>query len=167
MEILKNFGFDPVLLAAQIINFLIIFYLLKRFMYKPVLLMLKKRQEAIVEGLKQAEEAKIALEKTLENEKKILAKAQDEAKKILDDAKEQSLEVSRQIEQKTKSQTEKMILEARVKIDADSKEMERRLMQNITIIASGMLAKTLEKTFGSKEQKQVINKALKVIEKIN
>ena len=75
MEILKNLGFDPVMLAAQIVNFLIILYLLKRFLYKPILEMLKKREDSIKEGLKQAEEARITLEKTLQEEKKILSKA--------------------------------------------------------------------------------------------
>ena len=58
MEILKTFGVDPIFLGAQIVNFLIIFYLLKRFLYKPVLGCLKTGRQN--QGLKQAEEARIA-----------------------------------------------------------------------------------------------------------
>ena len=104
MDILKNFGVDPVLVGAQIVNFLIIFYLLKKFLYKPVLGMLKKRADKIEEGLKQAEESRLALEKTLEEEKKILSKAQDEAKKIIEESRTQAIEVSQKIEEDTKKQ---------------------------------------------------------------
>ena len=62
MEIINNFGLDPLLLGAQIVNFLIIFFILKRFAYKPVLDILKKREDSIKEGLRQAEEGKKILD---------------------------------------------------------------------------------------------------------
>ena len=167
MEILNNFGFDPVILVAQIVNFLIIFYLLKRFLYKPMFDVLRKRNDAIKEGLKQAEEARLTLEKTLEQEKKILSKAQDEAKKIIENAKEDSLGIAREIEENTKKQTEKMILEARQQIEKESRETEQVLSEKVSILAQNMLAKTLEGMFEEKEQKQIVNKALKQINKTN
>ena len=109
MEILKTFGVDPILMGAQILNFLIIFYLLKRFLYKPVLGMLKTREDKIKEGMKQAEEARLTLEKTVEEEKKILNKAHEEAKSLILDAKTQAIEVSREIEENTKKQAEKIL----------------------------------------------------------
>ena len=72
MEIINNFGLDPLLLGAQIVNFLIIFFILKRFAYKPVLDILKKREDSIKEGLRQAEEGKKILDEALEEEKKML-----------------------------------------------------------------------------------------------
>ena len=75
MEIVKEFGLNPYLLAAQIVNFLIILYILKKLLYKSVLDMLKKRSDSIKEGIKQAEEGRLTLEKALEEEKKILSDA--------------------------------------------------------------------------------------------
>lgn len=167
MEILKNFGFDPVMLVAQVVNFLIIFYLLKRFLYKPVFEMLKKRQDTISESLKQAEEIKVTLEKTIEEEKKILLKAQNEGKKIIDEAKLQASQTAREIEESAKKQTEKMILEAKQQIEYESKEVERQISQKISILASDMLTKSLEGIFDTKQQKQVLEKSLKQIKKLN
>lgn len=167
MEILKNFGFDPVMLVAQIINFLIIFYLLKRFMYKPVLEMLKKREDSIAKGIKQADEARATLERTLEQERKILTKASDEGKKILEEAKNQAKQVAIEIEENTKKQTEKMIQEAKQQIEQDSKEIEKRLSEKVSVLALNMLTKSLEGTIGAKEQKQIITKTLKNIKKRN
>lgn len=165
MEILKNFGFDPVMLGAQIVNFLIIFYLLKRFLYKPVLGMLKKRADKIEEGLKQAEESRLALEKTIEEEKKILSKAQDEAKKIVEESRIQAIEVSRKIEEDTKQQAERILAEAKEQINQESKETERKLSEKVSLLAENMLTTSLEGFFGEKEQKQMVSKAIKQIKK--
>lgn len=166
MEILKNFGFDPVMLVTQIVNFLIIFYLLKRFLYKPVLDILKKRQDIISKGQKQAEEAKIILEKTLEQEKKILIKAQEEAKEIAKNAREQALETAAEVSENTKKQTEKLLKEARIQIEQDASEVEKKLSEKITILAADMLKKSLEGVLKEKEQKQIVTKTLKQIKKI-
>ena len=165
MEILKNFGVDPYLLGAQIVNFLIIFYLLKRFLYKPVLGMLKKREDKIKEGIKQAEEAQATLEKTLDQEKKILTKAQEEAKKLIESARLQAGDVSREIEENTKRQAEKILLDARAQIEQDGQKMEKELSEKVSLLAEGLLEKALQGVFGEKEQKQILNKALKNIKK--
>jgi F-type H+-transporting ATPase subunit b len=165
MDILKNFGVDPIMVGAQIINFLIIFYLLKRFLYKPVLGMLKKREDKIQEGLKQAEESRIALEKTLEEEKKILGKAQDEAKKIIEESRSQATEVAQNIEKNTKKQAERILLEAKEQIDQESKATEQRLSEKVSSLAEDILTKSLEGFFGEKEQKQIVTKAIKKINK--
>jgi F-type H+-transporting ATPase subunit b len=161
MEILKTFGIDPILLGAQVINFLIIFYLLKRFLYKPVLGMLKAREDKIKESMKQAEETRVTLEKTIEQEKAILNKASEQAKELVADAKNQAIEVSREIEENTKRQAEKILLDARAQIEQDSKLMEQELTMKISILAKDMLKTSLHGTINEKEQKQIVEKAVK------
>ena len=167
MDILKTFGVDPVLVGAQIINFLIIFYLLKKFLYKPVLGMLKKREDKIQEGIKQAEEARITMEKTLAEEKKILNKAQTEAKNILEDARLKSLETSREIEANAKKQAERIVIQAKEVIEQESKNAESKLTQKISLVASDLLTESLKGLFNEKDQKQILNKTLKTIKNIN
>jgi F-type H+-transporting ATPase subunit b len=165
MEIIKNFGIEPVLLIAQIVNFLIIAFILKKLLYKPVLEVLKKRKDVIKEGLNQAEESKLALEKALEEEKKILKKAQDQARKILDDAKNQSSLAAMEIEEKSRAQSEKILEEGRKQIEEEVKIAEKRLTQNINKLSMDILEKSLKETFTGKDQEKLIDKALKEIVK--
>src|SRR3990167_3311615 len=102
MEILKDFGVSPILLGAQIINFLIVFYLLKRFLYKPVLDVLRKREDEIKKGLQEAEKGKKLLEETEEKEKKILRNARLKADEMVKNAKAQGEEILRESDQKAK-----------------------------------------------------------------
>ncbi len=161
MEIIKNFGLDPVFLAAQVVNFLIILYVLKRFLYKPVLEMLKKREDAIKETLKKNEEARILLEKTSSEEKAVLKRAEAFAKKIIDDAKSHAIETAKEIEEISKKQTEKILADASLQIRKEAVETEKRLSLTVSKVAIEFLKKSLEQLFSEKEQKEILKKALK------
>lgn len=167
MEILNSLGFDPVILVAQVVNFLIILYLLKRFMYKPVLDMLKKRQDSISEGLKQADQARVALENAIAQEKKILEKAKLEALDIVNDAKIRSIEIAAKMQEDAKIQTENIIIQTKNQLEQEGKELEKRLVEKVGILAEDMVKKSLEGIFTEREQKQITQKAIKQIKKAN
>lgn len=167
MEIVKNFGLDPILLGAQIVNFLIILFLLKKLLYKPVLKILKERQEVVKEGIKKTEEARLLLEKTQEEEKEILKKAQSQASKILEDAQKQAETVLKNGEESTKNQTERLLKEARDQITIEAKETEARLAENISKVAADYLKKALSELFTEKDQKSVMERALKQLKQKN
>jgi F-type H+-transporting ATPase subunit b len=163
MEIIKEFGVDPILLAAQIVNFLIILFIFKRFLYKPILNILQKREETIKEGLKKAEEAQILYEKTAEKEKELLKKAQKEASLILGEAKKEAQVIMEQNESKIKQQTEKMIKEAQAQIQDETRKAQKMLTENISKLAIAFLEKSLKGIFSPKDQEEVIARAIKKI----
>lgn len=167
MEIIKNFGLNPVLLAAQILNFLIVFFVLKKILYKPILNVLRKRQITIKEGLKQAEDARIKLEKVVIEEKSILRQAQVQSKKIIEDARQESIEITNQMNIEAKKQTEKLLTDAKEQIVRESIETEKRLAVSTSKLAVTFLEKALREFFSSEEQAEVISNALKKIKNIN
>lgn len=165
MEILGNFGINPILLVAQIVNFLLIFYLVKRFALKPILQLLKNREKTIKDGLQQAEEARVMLEKASEKEQAILKKAQSEAKSLLADAKREREEMLAQSEERTRVQAEKMLAEAREQINRETQEVEKRLSAHVSALAVQMLQKSVTELFTEKDQKNVLDNALKKLGK--
>lgn len=165
MEFLKDFGFDPILLVAQIINFLVILFLLKKLMYKPVLEMLKKRDSEIKKGLYDKEEAEILLTKAAEKETQIIKKAQERADKIVNDAKNEANEVRGKIEESARRDSERMLEQARSTIASETKETEDRLTKKIGEISIALLESALKGIFGEKEQKEILKKASTQIQK--
>ncbi|HSX40941.1 MAG TPA: F0F1 ATP synthase subunit B [Candidatus Saccharimonadales bacterium] len=165
MELIKNFGFDPVLFVAQIINFLIVLYILKKFLYKPILETLKKRKETISEGLKQAQEGRKLLEDASAREREILQAAQLNAQKIVDDAQKSAKELALKMQEDAKLQTQKMIADAKEEIQQDARETEKRLLTKVSTVATMMLEKSLKNLFGPDEQKKALQKAVKQLKK--
>lgn len=78
-----RFGLDPWLLLAQVVNFLILLIILRRFVFRPVLKLLRARSGTIAQGLQDAEAA-VVLKATAEEEKRrLLATASAEASRKL------------------------------------------------------------------------------------
>lgn len=161
MEILKNFAIDPLLLGAQIINFLVVLFLLKKFLYKPVFRLLQKRQEEIKEGIRKSEEAEKRLERVIAQEKNILKNANTSAKEIIDEATSESIEISKQIQDSAKKQADRIIEQAKFQIEREAKETEKRLVENVSSLSVKFLEKALEKMFTKQQQEEVIKTALK------
>lgn len=161
MEILNNFGFEWILFIAQIVNFLIIFFVLKKFLYKPVLKLLKERREKIEEGLKQADEAAKLLDETIQKEEKILKEAQEKARKLLEEAKLQTEDMLKKSEEQTKKKVDEMLKDAREQIAYETGIAEKRLETNISKIAVSFLEKSLKGFFGQKEQEIIMKDAIK------
>ncbi len=167
MDIIKNFGVNPIFLGAQIVNFLIVFFILKKFLYKPILELLNKRRLTIQEGIQQAEEARKKLEKVVIEEKNILRLAQLQAKKVIEDAKQESIEVTLKMSEETKKQIEKILKDAREQITRESLVAEKRLAVQTSKLAVSFLEKALSEFFSAKEQKEVVSSVLRKIKKIN
>lgn len=161
MELLQQFGINPLLLGAQIINFLIVLFILKKFLYKPILETLEKRKEAIKRGIAQSEEAAALLEKTQEKERKILRDAQTKAKTILDAAKKESEEIIENANDTARKNTEKMITQAKETIEDEIKKTELKLAAKTSKLAIEYLEKALSGFFTQREQEEILKKVEK------
>jgi F-type H+-transporting ATPase subunit b len=165
MELIHEFGIDPILLGAQIINFLIILFVLKKFLYKPILQTLQSRQQRIKEGLKQAEEAQVLLEKTAQKEQEVLKKAQSEARLLLEETKKQRDEILKEAELSAKKHADQILAEARKQIVSETKEAQKYLSVQISSLAIEFLQKSASDLFGKEEQEIVIKNAVKKLGK--
>lgn len=165
MEIFEKFGLNPMLVAAEIVNFLIILYVLKRFLYKPVFNILKKRQDAIKEGLEKAEEGKKALEHAEAEEKKVLKKANETASQIVKDAREQAATIIKEAQDKAKNETSRMIADAKVQIEIERKQTESKILKDVSRLSVELLRKSLSKILTDKEQDEVVKRAITVLQK--
>lgn len=117
-ELLENLEIKWQLLLAQAINFFILLFLLKKFLYKPMLKFLRERKEAIEEGLRKSELAEQKFQKMRGVQAKELAKTRTEAQKIIDEAKKRG--------EKAKSET---LTEGRAQADALFAKAEKDIEQ--------------------------------------
>src|SRR5258708_1800420 len=75
-EFLTQFGIDWKLFVSQLVNFALILVFLRFFVYKPILKVIKERNEKIREGLNKAKEADIRLKEVDEINKEKIKEAQ-------------------------------------------------------------------------------------------
>ncbi|MFI5205711.1 MAG: ATP synthase F0 subunit B, partial [Candidatus Paceibacterales bacterium] len=90
MQIAQQFGIEPILLLAQIVNFLIILFVLKKFFYKPIVKMLEERKTKIKESMVNADLIETRLKETEQKSAAILESARKNAQELMEDAKSQA-----------------------------------------------------------------------------
>lgn len=166
MEILEEFGFQPSLFIAQIINFLILAYIFKRFLYKPVLKILKERQEKIKKSIQDAEKTVKLLEETEKEKEDVLKKTRIEADKIIDDAKKIADETRAKILEDSRMEAEKIIKEAKVQATAEMEKMEKRISMVSLDLSKKILNNIISTLFSDKEKEEVLERSSKQLTKI-
>lgn len=160
MEILNQFGVNPILLAAQVVNFLILLFILKRFLYKPLLKVLDQRKQKIEESLKNAEEIERRLQETNEEIEKTLARALQEGQKIIDESKKTGIQIMEDSKQTAAEIIENAYKQAVEAQKAEYAKLEQRVKEN----AGQIVAIALEKITGkilNKSQKEIIDRSMK------
>ncbi len=165
MEIFKTFGLDPILTGGQIVNFLVILFILKRFLYKPLFGVLKKREDLVKETVEKAEASRKSLEKAQAQEKEIIKKAQANATEIVKDAKEQSAEIIKNATAEAKRKSDVIIAEAEDQAKQEKVRAENELNKYVARLSVELLKKSVDKIFTGKEQGEVVDRAVKELGK--
>jgi len=125
-ETAQNFGFDLKIFLSQVVSFIIVALLLKRFAYKPILAVLDERRQRIAEGLLNAEKIKQQLAEAEQRYQEILSKGNAEAQKMIDEARASAGVIAERKQQEAIVAAEQIIAKAR---EASTLEHERTMSQ--------------------------------------
>lgn len=162
---MKELGIDFYLLIAQIINFGIIFFVLQKFLYKPIMTMLDKRKKEIDEGMQAAKRVQHEEEKSKEKQEKLVSEAKKEARAILEDAKKQAEEQKRQIVADAHKEAAAVAAKAKVQAETKAKALEEEMRKQAVDLAALMAQKLLPEILSDADHKKVIAAQLKALEK--
>src|SRR5258705_12204361 len=80
----ETFGWNLQLFLSQVISFVIVAVLLRRFAYKPILNVLHERRERIAESLRNADKIKQQIAEAEKRHAEILARANAAAPRMID-----------------------------------------------------------------------------------
>lgn len=160
MEILNQFGINPLLLLAQVVNFALLLFILKRFLYKPILKVLEERKKKIADSLKNAEEIEKRLLETEEERNKTLAKTSQEIQQMRDEAKKELEAFKEEMKQNAKLQAEQIIKKGEETAQAESLRMEQQIMAKIAGLVAIATEKVTGKVINQKDQKELIEREI-------
>lgn len=161
MELLNNLGINVKLLIAQIINFLVLLFVLYKFAYGPILKMLNDRTNKIEKGLKDAEASQQKLAEIEAKEKEVLKKAREEAQKIITKAEETAKKSKEEIALEAKAQAGKILADAEKKINEEKNKMLGEVKSEVAQLVVLATEKIIAEKVDSAKDKELIAKAIK------
>ncbi len=118
-------------LILVIINFIILMFVLKKLLYKPLMDYLNKREGQIKQDLDEAKKNKASAEKILEEQKEVLRKAKEEARAIRDEAHKSARLQSEQILKDANEQRDTIIRDAQQMIDVELNKAKDSIQKEI------------------------------------
>ena len=160
MELLGNLGINGKLFIAQLINFAILFFVLKKFAFNPLLKVLDERKNKIEKGLKDAEKAGEKLEKISAKEKKVLDKANKKATKILLEAEEKAENNRAEAVKKTEAEIEELMKKAERKIQEKKEQMLQDLKKDVAGLVVQATEKVLNEKIDGNKDRELIEKSI-------
>lgn len=158
---MDKLGIEPTLLGAQVINFLVILFVLKKFLYKPILDMIDKRKREIARGLDLTEAMKAEEAKINERKEKAFEKAKEEALVIIESAKKQAKEVEKELIADAHTQASHIITRAKEEAKEIENEAQLQLRKEAVRLALTMSRRVLSSVMSVKDQHAFIAKQTK------
>lgn len=138
---------DPGLLFWSVLIFLLFWFLIGKFAFKPIANSLKEREASIQDSLDQAKLAQEKME-TLKNEnEKLLQEARAEKAKILAEAKDVHMRIINEAKEQAKLEASKIVERAKSDIenekDAAFADLKNKIGSMALVIAEQILEKNL------------------------
>jgi F-type H+-transporting ATPase subunit b len=145
----------------QLITFVLIFFLLKRFAFTPIVKMLDKRHKVIEEGVKHG----LEMEKERANQQnetaKIIREARHNADVIISEAKKDGREIVHEAEKSAHKKTEVMLADAEARIHEEADQARRKLEREIAGLVSEATEAVVEEKIDAKKDADLIDRAIK------
>ena len=146
-NVAQQFGVYWPNLIAQLILFAIVYFVLKRFAFKPIIAMLEERRRRIEEGQLNAEKIKKQLAEAQTRYEEILAKANADSQKLIEEVRASGDRLAEQKRQEAIAAAEQITLKAQEAIalerDKSMAEMKRELGRLVVDATARVTGKVL------------------------
>lgn len=160
MEVLAKLGVDWKLLLAQAVNFAVLFWVLRRFAYQPMLDFLEQRAARIEQGLTDAEAAKAKLSEMETKEKAVLIEARTEAKHIIAAAEASAKKRDAERALETEAKVKQLLTEAETKIREEREKAMAGAKEEIGALVMLSVEKILREKVDASKDAELMKKVL-------
>lgn len=120
---MEKLGIDFKLILVQIVNFVLLLFILRKVLYKPVLDMIKRRRVEVDAMEKEKAELGKSRQDLEKREKEILIKAQKEKRELLVSAKRELEAERRKIIEKANSEAKEILQGTKRQIERDKRKV--------------------------------------------
>jgi len=152
------------LIFWMITSFSITLFLLKKFAWKPILGMIKEREESIESALAAAENAKLEMKALQANNERILVQARAERDQLLKDARDIREQMIAEAKGLATKEGERLLKSARENIQNEKMAAITELKNQVASLSIDIAEKILKSELSSDEkQKSLVNTFLKDI----
>ena len=155
-----SLGVNLPLLVVFIINFIVLFVLLRIFLYKPVLKMLDERAKRTKEGMELAEAVKKEYEQSKVEVQKQIEQGRQEAQAIIAQAMQTGERLKEESRQEATKQAQVIIDRTRAELEAERDKIVEDLRREFIDISISAAEKVIKETLDKEKHRKLIEETL-------
>lgn len=159
-EGIAAFGVSWQSLLIQALTFLLVVWVLKKFVVGKLYTIIDERQKEIDEGLEASKKAKAELEKAQDDIDVILGDARGQAELIQNSAKSESANIVKAAEEKAATRAEAIVADAQSKLSTDLSKARQELKAEAARLIGEVSGVIIGDKLDSKSDSELIEKEL-------
>ncbi len=159
-EFFDAFGVDIWKLGFQVLNFLLLLYLLNRFLFKRVSAALDERGARIKKGLEDAEAAARDREAAKAEREAAVAKAREEAQGLVARGTKMAEDARNEILADARAEAEKLVKKARQEITVEKEQAMAELRTHVADLAVEAAGKLVSAQMDARTQRRLVEEFL-------
>ncbi|MBT1702665.1 F0F1 ATP synthase subunit B [Chryseosolibacter indicus] len=153
---------DPGLILWQLIVFVLLFLLLAKLAWRPIISSLKAREQSITDALETAERARLEMTKLKSDNEKLLKEAREERDKMLREAREAANRLKDEAQTEAKKSADKIIEDARAAINIEKQAALKEVRVQVAMFSLQVAEKLMKtKLADDKAQKELVENYIK------
>jgi F-type H+-transporting ATPase subunit b len=156
-----SLGVNLPLLVVFIINFIVLFVLLRLFLYKPVMKMLDERAKRTKDAMELAEATKKEFEQAKTEVQKQIEKGRLEAQAILTQAMQVGERLKEESRQEATKQAEAIVDRTRSELETERDKIVGDLRREFVDIAISAAEKVIKETLDKEKHRKLIEETLR------
>lgn len=161
---LETFGVNWPFFIAQLVNFIIVLIVLKKFAFKPIQELLEQRRNRIAEGEEKLKRIEQELAESEQRSQEAIDKANADAARLITEAKESAASLSEKKAQEPVASAQTILAKAEEAAVAERKTMQTELKKEFGRLVTNTTANVTGKVLTDDDQKRINEEALASVE---
>ena len=162
---MEALGLNLELIGTQIIGFLVVLWILKKFAWKPLLKMLDDRRQKIIGDIEAAENTRADADKLLDDYNAKLKDIEAEARSKIQDAVSEGNKIAAEIRENAREEAHKIVEKSREELARDVAKARVQLRDDMIEMALKSAEKVINTKLDESEHKRMLDDFLKEVEK--
>ena len=155
---------DPGLYIWTILTFLVLFGLLAKFAWKPILEMLESREETIRKSLEDAQKARQELERLNKESAQMIAAARQEADAIVTRSRADAERLKEELKQEARTEAAAIVRNAERQIQLETGRAVEQIRHEAVDLSIAIASKLIGRNMSKEDNARLIDDALKQVE---
>jgi F-type H+-transporting ATPase subunit b len=155
---------NPGLMFWTLVTFAILFLLLKKFVWGPILDAVERREQSLQEMFDNAEKARTEAKGLFERYQEQLARAGEEVNKLIEEGKSRARHSAEEILQRARRESDELVERAKSEIDRERRKAVDEIRDQVVELSLRAAECLIQKTLDDQEHRNLIQQAISEID---